>query len=1205
MSELENSKDKKERDEFNEIEKELENREWGSVINAPLSEVESTVDELVEKEKSMPNGFGSFIEKADATETKEVAKKYSGEVSKADAKKDFDKAFNGSPSTWYADALKLKESVRVFIEQGGTFKELLQGQATEYTKDGFTEEEAASVIGRKLEDIKRQTDKSQQESQVKPDVSTTESKDVVTPEILEQGKKEVTDVTKGTFSTANPVKIFKGIGGKKDLQGFRINAHKGAKGVFSSVDSELAATYGRDEGVAEVVIPKGTSIEVVEVDGTGMGMSDYRAAEVKAINNSDAQIVKLITIDGVMKAGEKRQQQYVIKDDSLIEGLKKEESPTSTKDDIEPVKAPPEDGNIRRFAQRASEIMSKKVGEKERDAILQNPESYYEKQTLKEIKEDLSGLTDAELVSKMTDDGLASVKEGDDNVSGLAAAELINRRIAKGQGIEDIVEATAKKGTSSAQFMRQLAEIKSSTPLGMYSYLEKQLDKEGLMLTDEQKATFLKISQEYLADTQKWKKSYRNAGENPSKENQAIEQKLRETAEASSKVMNNFMQDVIPKSMWQMAGMTVQGNLLTPMSQATNIWANLLQLPLRVSSEAIATIADRISSFLMKSPRVNNPTLASYARATKEVPTALKKSAGEIVGGVQGEIAKGEIQQGFRPLRSFLQLIGNDNLPVSQKTGKTPKKIKFQKAYESLFGIAPEAMFRMLRLGDNIFRMPVKARALYEYGKNKGLKGKDLENFIKYPDSESEQRAEQRSKEAVFMEDSVVSDLANKIMTGLKAKEVLSRAPIIGKELASAWEFILRLQVPYVKTPSNIISQTVDFAFPVIPMGKSALYYKVAKDALSGKSYDKASSSARNAHDAAKRKANIEFGKAATGAILVSTAAWLVSNGLVSEGISDDDERERNLKYQTFPPSSINVSGVERAMNGGNPDVQGGDVFISLSKMGIAGMVFGIYAQKNKADVKESQKVAVAETADEKISREAKEWVGLPSTILSFAMEQSFLSGVSSLLDAVAGGNVDNWMKNTFKALTSIPLPNTLAAINRAEREHLPDLRSKSILKQLENVVRDKTFNTDGLPVRVDYFGRDIKQTPEGREPWIYQMIDVTKGRVMTDDPVDNAVFDLYKETQDSKVIPNMMNRDIREGGRLLGAMTPEQFREVNKLLGELRYEELSKLISRSSYQKANPEEKAKKISSKYSKVLNSSKVKKLVEKIKKEMRNI
>lgn len=203
-----------------------------------------------------------------------------------------------------------------------------------YKKFGFIDNRGKNRDFSHKESMYRVPEESQQEGQVKPDVSTTEVKDVVTPEILEQGKKEVTDVTKGTFSTANPVKIFKGIGGKKDLQGFRINAHKGAKGVFSSVDSELAATYGRDEGVAEVVIPKGTSIEVVEVDGTGMGMSDYRAAEVKAINNSDAQIVKLITIDGVMRAGEKRQQQYVIKDDSLIEGLKKEESPTSTKDKV-------------------------------------------------------------------------------------------------------------------------------------------------------------------------------------------------------------------------------------------------------------------------------------------------------------------------------------------------------------------------------------------------------------------------------------------------------------------------------------------------------------------------------------------------------------------------------------------------------------------------------------------------------------------------------------------------------------------------------------------------------------------------------------------------------------------------------------------------------------------------------------------------------
>ncbi|MHA1958583.1 MAG: hypothetical protein ACW968_16880, partial [Candidatus Thorarchaeota archaeon] len=143
----------------------------------------------------------------------------------------------------------------------------------------------------------------------------------VTPEVLSEGKQEVTDVTEGIITTTKPVKIFKGIGGKKDLQGFRINAHEGAEGVFSSVDESVAEEYGREEGVSEVILPEGTTVEVVEIDGKGMTLPEYRAAEVEAINNSDAQVVKLVTVDGVLKKGQKKQQQYVIKDESLIEEL--------------------------------------------------------------------------------------------------------------------------------------------------------------------------------------------------------------------------------------------------------------------------------------------------------------------------------------------------------------------------------------------------------------------------------------------------------------------------------------------------------------------------------------------------------------------------------------------------------------------------------------------------------------------------------------------------------------------------------------------------------------------------------------------------------------------------------------------------------------------------------------------------------------------
>ena len=155
------------------IERELEKREWQSVLNAPLSDVNGIVNGLMVKDKEMPNGYGTFIEKSDARQTKEVAEKYSKEVSKEEAKKDFKDAFFGNPSSWYADGLKLRESVRAYVEQGGSFKELLDSVKREFNSDGFTEEEAAGVINNKLNSIKNKG--LEGDSQADSETTTTET----------------------------------------------------------------------------------------------------------------------------------------------------------------------------------------------------------------------------------------------------------------------------------------------------------------------------------------------------------------------------------------------------------------------------------------------------------------------------------------------------------------------------------------------------------------------------------------------------------------------------------------------------------------------------------------------------------------------------------------------------------------------------------------------------------------------------------------------------------------------------------------------------------------------------------------------------------------------------------------------------------------------------------------------------------------------
>lgn len=139
------------------IEKQEEDAEWQSVLGQDLDAIEIRLNELDQQEKDVLEGkveFGPFAEPKEIRAARSVAKKYKGEVSKNEAKDDFKDSFFGNPESYLSDALKMRESVRVFIEQGGTFKELLSSVKREFTQDGFTEEDAASVINSKLNKIK-------------------------------------------------------------------------------------------------------------------------------------------------------------------------------------------------------------------------------------------------------------------------------------------------------------------------------------------------------------------------------------------------------------------------------------------------------------------------------------------------------------------------------------------------------------------------------------------------------------------------------------------------------------------------------------------------------------------------------------------------------------------------------------------------------------------------------------------------------------------------------------------------------------------------------------------------------------------------------------------------------------------------------------------------------------------------------------------
>jgi hypothetical protein len=141
--------------EFNALEKEMEKRERLSVFNVPLDKVNESVDALMQKEKDMPNGYGAFIEKRDATETKEVADRYlnAKKLTDAELKQDFSDAVRGNPTTWYADGLKMREALKEATNRGIDTKDMLAEVTKVYTDAGYDIETAKSVVAGMLKPV--------------------------------------------------------------------------------------------------------------------------------------------------------------------------------------------------------------------------------------------------------------------------------------------------------------------------------------------------------------------------------------------------------------------------------------------------------------------------------------------------------------------------------------------------------------------------------------------------------------------------------------------------------------------------------------------------------------------------------------------------------------------------------------------------------------------------------------------------------------------------------------------------------------------------------------------------------------------------------------------------------------------------------------------------------------------------------------------
>lgn len=726
----------------------------------------------------------------------------------------------------------------------------------------------------------------------------------------------------------------------------------------------------------------------------------------------------------------------------------------------------------------------------------------YEKFSYKQAADDIATKTADEI------DEIA--RSGTQQERVVASAVQFNKAVDAGDTARQaqLAERLGKLATDPAQTLNAFKLIKTSTPEGYLLGLGQAAAKAKRSLTPElanQARTLFgaKTKAQNIFDdlAAKARDTLDDA------DIKAAITAEKQYAEALYRVQN-FESRLLPRRLLgETLPTVIQGNLLSPLSLAVNLWSNVVNAPLRLASRQGAFVTQEVSRAFQKligrkvGPRdvvspIGRGSLLRAKESLKAVGRGLAEGVGGLRRGISAEgLLAGEKIKGFQPLQAFKQFWTGQGLAKPIETGlkgiTAQMADRARLAAEATLGVPAETMLRLLQLGDTPFRRLAQARLLTEAGQLAGKSARRIAVETRLPTNRQLAKIEDEAAQAVFQQDSALARAALHAANLFGAGNKYGAARLIGKTI-----------IPYAKTPANVIDELLEFSLPP---------YALAKAGYAAKGGN-------------MRQAKMLVGKALTGSTLIGVSKALSDAGIIG-GKPSDSEKVRDIQYQTLPPRTINITALQRYANGESTELEPGDRVISLEKLGIVG---GILSTVNSAN----EATATADSGFEFASL-------LPET-LSFAFNQSFLKGTNSLLSAMLdgeGAKLDKWVSDYYGVIASIPFPNTLSAVSRTMRDTMPD---KIQIKDVEGEGPERYYNlfseilkrrlpgaSDGLATRVDLWGRDVPQTPEGADPFAYNFLDVTKGREVAYDKITLGVYELFKQTDDGDVVPPKPGRNF------------------------------------------------------------------------------
>lgn len=802
----------------------------------------------------------------------------------------------------------------------------------------------------------------------------------------------------------------------------------------------------------------------------------------------------------------------------------------------------PEGQKARKFSARAT--TSERIPEPVQEQIKTDPRSAYTPQNVADVREQVKALSDAELGALTTES--ASYTEG--------KAELADRlfKAGKNEAGLDVIQNASKELTRLGQIINQAKLLNSIAPESQILVIDQGLKKAGKdPLNETQRGKVLELGRQSReaqgkldAATNAWKN-------NPTDANAKLADDALTAKNKIDLELQRFTNAYQPKTYAGLLKAILQGNLLTPMSQSANLFGNLSFLPFRAATRGIAASLDTLESAITGNKRTSSVGPVSgtveaakgLARGAAKIPEILAKGTGNVV--------LGETRAGIQPVKAWMnQFAKSPDMPTTG--GKLTVNDRVKLLIEGTIGVPAEMMLRGLGAGDSPFREAARGRVIAEQLRLNKVPKSQWSMAQKFPelffDKATLEQIRKDSLAAVFQRESKT--------LGLLTRWIAGKGELFDLAVATV--------APYKVTPWNIIGEILSYN-PVVAFARGVYEAKQGNT----------------------RGVNQNAGKLIVGGTLALAGYQLYKNGLLSPSLDsrDEQQKERILSQTVMPPNHINISGLKRYLEGGDPTFKPGDETKDIFRSGgLAGAIFYMTANIGRAAEKKPEgdfTDMIMDYASQSTLEQAR-----------FGLNQSFLSGVEGLLTSIKDGNTDNYVKQYLNTVSSVPLPNSLSALSRATREFKPDFRADTFKGKVQNIINNRLGFAgldDYLPLKRDLWGDPIPETPKGKSELFYQFFDVTKGQQITDDPKAIELYRLWRKTDDSKVIPTPPEK-IQTFLRNSYPLNAEQQSALAEKVGGYRKQIVEAFVTNPNWHNLTDEQKVSYLETAYRKGLERGK---------------